>query len=107
MVRLGMVETRHDDEVVKLREAGLSYAEIGRRLGISKERVRQILKGNPKPPECNLNSKIMLRPGEVAQLLGFHASTVRGWDKKGVLKSYRIGPRRDRRFKREDIIGLL
>ncbi|GAI61615.1 unnamed protein product, partial [marine sediment metagenome] len=36
------------DEVARLREAGLTYAEIGGRFRISKERVRQILKGNPK-----------------------------------------------------------
>ena len=31
------------DETVKLREAGSSYAEIGRRLGVTRERVRQIV----------------------------------------------------------------
>jgi len=38
-----MVETRRD-EVVKLREIGLTYAKIGLRFGITAERVRQILK---------------------------------------------------------------
>ena len=33
--------TYRRDEVVKLRKAGVSYAEIGRRLGMSRERVRQ------------------------------------------------------------------
>ena len=95
------------DEVIKLRETGLTYAEIGSRFGISKERVRQILKGKPTLQKPNLDSKVMLRITDVAQLLGLHTNTVRRWNAKGILKSYRIGPRGDRRFKREDIDGFL
>ena len=54
------------DEIVRLRETGLTYAEIGRRFGISKERVRQILKGNPRPAKPDIQSKVMLRTSEVA-----------------------------------------
>ncbi len=45
----------------------------------------------------------MLTAKEVAELLNVHINTVRRWSKQGVLKSYRIGPRGDRRFKREDV----
>ena len=92
-------------EAVKLKNAGLSYAEIGRRLGISREWARQLAqpKPEPTPKKPVLDSKVMLRTGEVAQLLGVHVNTVRHWDKKGILKSYRIGFRGDRRFRREDI----
>lgn len=98
------------DEVVKLREAGLTYAEIGRRLGISRERARQIL--TPKPPKPvpqkpNSDFKVMLTASDVAQLLRLHVNTVRHWSNQGILKSYRIGPRGDRRFWREDIDGFL
>ncbi len=99
--------TSRRDEVVKLRESGLTYAEIGRRLGISRERVRQIIKVKPPREKPDLDSKVMLTTGDVAQLLGIHANTVRRWSEKGALKSYRIGPRGDRRFKREDIDGFL
>lgn len=98
------------DKVVMLRETGLTYAEIGRRCGISKERVRQILKGKPTAQKPDLNSKIMLTTRDVAQLLGLHINTVRRWNSKGVLKSlksYRIGSRGDRRFKREDVDDFL
>jgi excisionase family DNA binding protein len=98
--------TRRDEEVVKLREAGLTYAEIGRRFGISKERVRQILKGKPTQKH-DLDSKVMLSTADVAQLLGFRPNTVRRWSKKGILKAYRIGPRGDRRFRREDVDSFL
>jgi len=95
------------DEVVKLRKIGLSYAQIGHRLGISRERVRQILKGNPARQKPTVDSKVMLRTGEVARVMGISISTVRRWDEKGILKSCRIGPRCDRRFRREEIYGLL
>ena len=102
-----MVTTSRHDEVVRLRETSLTYAEIGRRFGISKERVRQILKGNPTQQKPDLQPKVMLRTSEAAQLLGLHPNTVRRWSKEGILKSYRISPRGDRRFKREDVDDFL
>jgi len=101
------VNASRRDEVVKLRNAGLSYAEIGRRLGISREWARQIVKGNPPLKKPALQSKVMLRTSDVAQLLRLHVNTVRRWNRKGILKSYRITPRGDRRFRREDVYALL
>jgi len=49
----------------------------------------------------------MITTAEAAQLLHVHTNTVRRWSDKGVVKSYRIGPRGDRRFISEDIIRLL
>ena len=95
------------DEVVKLRETGLTYAEIRRRLGISKERVRQILRGKPKSQKPNPSFKLMLTTSDVAQFLSVNINTVRRWSNQGLLKSYRIGPRGDRRFRREDIDSFL
>jgi excisionase family DNA binding protein len=43
----------------------------------------------------------------VAHLLNIHVNTVRRWSDIGILKSYRIGPRGDRRFRRDDILVLL
>ncbi len=98
--------TKHDD-LVKMREAGLSYTKIGYRLGITRERVRQILKGNPRPQKPALQSKVMLTTSEVAHLIGVRPNTVRLWSNKGILKACRIGFRRDRRFRREDVDGFL
>jgi excisionase family DNA binding protein len=55
------------------------------------------------------NSRISatITTAEAAQLLHMHTNTVRRWSDKGVVKSYRIGPRGDRRFILEDIIRLL
>jgi len=97
---------RHD-KAVRLREEGLTYAEIGRRFGVSKQRGEQIVKGNPKPPKRNPDSKVMLMPGDVARLLGIHVNTVRRWSQKGILRTYRICSRGDRRFRREDIDRFL
>ena len=106
-MKLGKNVVRHN-EVINLRETGLSYAEIGRRLDISRERVRQIVKGKPKRvPQPKVMPKGILTTGEVARCLGVHRNTVRRWTVTGILKSYRVGPRRDRRFQREDIDAFL
>ncbi len=49
----------------------------------------------------------MLKTAEVAKILNLHTNTVRRWSDSGVLKSYRIGPRGDRRFKSEEILLFL
>ena len=48
----------------------------------------------------------MLTTGEVARLFNVHASTVRRWNERGMIKTYRIGPRGERRFRRDDIAIL-
>ena len=48
----------------------------------------------------------MLTTGEVACLLNVHTSTVRGWNNQGIIKAYRIGPRGERRFRRDDIAAF-
>jgi len=49
----------------------------------------------------------MLTVKEVASILNIHPNTVRRWEKRGLLESYGIGPRRSVRFKREDMIDFL
>ncbi len=49
----------------------------------------------------------MLTSGEVARLIGIHASTVRRWSNQGIIKAYRIGPRAERRYRPEDVGPLL
>ena len=45
----------------------------------------------------------MMTVSEVARLFNVHVSTVRRWSDKGLIKAYRTGPRRDRRFRRKDV----
>ena len=49
----------------------------------------------------------MLTVREVADLLHVHPNTLRRWSNKGVIRAYRITPRGDRRFKREEIDRFL
>lgn len=94
-------------EVHRLRRTGLTYAEIGRHLHISRERVRQLATVNPPRQKLDIMSRPTLTPGEVARLLGVHPGTVRKWADRGLLRSFRVGPRRDRRFLRDDVLSFL
>ncbi len=49
----------------------------------------------------------MLTVSEAARLLHVHPNTIRQWSDSGLLKSYRLGYRRDRRFKPEDVYRLI
>ena len=49
----------------------------------------------------------MLTASDVSRLLNVHTNTVRRWTNKGILKTYRIGSRGDRRFWPEDITSFL
>ena len=104
--------------VINQEERQVSYAEIARRLGISRGRVRQIANKQRlnRQSQVTSSSKInevasrmdtMLTTREVARLLNVHINTVRRWSNQGVLKSYRINSRGDRRFKREDVDALI
>ncbi len=50
----------------------------------------------------------MLTAREVARLYNVHTNTVRKWSNLGILPSFRIGPRGDRRFRKKDAVtGVL
>jgi excisionase family DNA binding protein len=53
------------------------------------------------------NMSEMLTVQEVARLLHVHPNTLRRWNNKGRIRAYRINPRGDRRFKREEITRFL
>ena len=95
------------EQMVEMREAGLTYAEIGRRFGLSKERARYIVKGIHPYHKPDLADKVMITASDVAHLLDIHVNTVRLWSNKGIFTAYRIGPRGDRRYRREDIERFL
>ena len=49
----------------------------------------------------------LLRLNQTAELLSVSVWTLRNWDTKGILKSVRVGTRKDRRYRKEDIIKIM
>lgn len=49
----------------------------------------------------------LLTMKETCELLKVHPNTLRQWDKKGILKAVRFGTRKDRRYKKEDVLRLI
>ena len=49
----------------------------------------------------------MLTVSEVAQLLHIHPNTLRRWSNEGRLNAFRITPRGDRRFKKQEVDRFL
>lgn len=43
---------------------------------------------------------------QASELLGCHPNTLRQWDKSGLLQAVRFGARKDRRYRRDDILKL-
>ncbi len=61
--------------------------------------------------EVNLKMKepeeVLLTLREACALLKCHPNTLRKWDRQGMLKAIRFGTRRDRRYRKEDILNFI
>lgn len=44
---------------------------------------------------------------QACELLNCHPNTLRNWDNQGILKAIRFGERKDRRYRREDIMNFM
>jgi DNA-binding transcriptional MerR regulator len=44
---------------------------------------------------------------DVTHLLNVHPNTLRNWEKEGLIQVVRIGPRKDRRYKKEIIAKMM
>ena len=60
---------------------------------------------NSMPRKSKLPQLLTLK--QTSELLHVHPNTLRQWDEKGVLTAVRFGVRRDRRYKREDVLKLI
>lgn len=50
---------------------------------------------------------VLVPVGEASQILHVHPNTLRKWSDLGLIPSYRIGQRRDRRFALSDLRAFL
>lgn len=57
--------------------------------------------------KVEIEQQKLLTLDQTAKVLNVHKNTLRKWDKKGLLKAVRFGERKDRRFKKTDVIRLL
>lgn len=55
--------------------------------------------------QVNISEYLTLK--QVSELLKVHPNTLRNWDKNGTLKPIRIGERKIRRYKKEDVAKFL
>lgn len=60
-----------------------------------------------KPVSKNQEMPELLSLKEACDILKCHPNTLRQWDKKGILNAIRIGERKDRRYRKSDIIKLV
>ena len=61
----------------------------------------------PKRAKKNEKMPELLTLKEACDILKCHPNTLRQWDNKGILVAVRFGERRDRRYRKEDIMKLL
>lgn len=61
------------------------------------------MKSKQKTAEKDANLPELLTLDEASKYLKCHPNTLRQWDKKGILPAIRIGIRKARRYKKEDL----
>jgi len=102
--------------ILDLRKSGLTFNEIGHKLGISKQRASQMTmktgkvktrRSTSKKDSSRKNANALLNVYEAADLLSIHPNTLRRWSNQGTIRTHRIGPRGDRRFRPEDLRDFL
>ena len=49
----------------------------------------------------------LMTVGQAAGVLNVHPDTLRRWGARGLVHTYRVGPRSDRRFSRSEIVRML
>jgi len=59
------------------------------------------------PSVTRAKPQALLTVGGACKILNVHPNTLREWNNKGLIPSYRIGQRRDRRFATQDILDFL
>jgi DNA-binding transcriptional MerR regulator len=58
-------------------------------------------------PQKSKKMPQLLTLQQTCELLQCHPNSLRQWDAKGILVAVRIGVRRDRRYRRDDILRFI
>jgi len=61
----------------------------------------------PKRAKKNEKMPELITLKEACDILKCHPNTLRQWDNKGILVAVRFGERKDRRYRKADILKLL
>jgi excisionase family DNA binding protein len=64
-----------------------------------------MIKQDDQKPDQEIPELIKLQ--EASKMLKVHPNTLRQWDKNGLLPAIRIGEKKERRYKKDDIINFL
>ncbi len=70
---------------------------------LSMDKQKSRMNFNPSDPNT---WPPLLNISQVAKILNLSVWTLRQWDKDGKLKALRFGNRKDRRYKKEDILEI-
>lgn len=93
--------------IADLKREGKSNTEIAQEVRVSRQYVHSVLHGRPRRESRRPLNEDLLTTSEAAQLLKVASNTIRKWSERGLISSYRIGPRGDRRFDRTEVIEYL
>jgi excisionase family DNA binding protein len=61
----------------------------------------------PRARDRYYHESAMLSVRDACRILFVHENTLRRWGDQWIIRAYRIGPRGDRRFRRDDVAALL
>lgn len=96
------------NKIVDLHRRGFANAQIARKVGVSRQRVWQVLHPEARNRKYGMSANgrfaagaagsVWLRSTGIAAFLGVHPNTIRRWSDEGIIPCVRLGRRQDRRF---------
>jgi IS30 family transposase len=84
------------DRIIALHKRGLANTEIAQIVGVSRQRVWEVL--HPKENNRRHSISSLMSIAGIAAVIGVHPNTIRRWSDEGLIPCFRLGPRQDRRF---------
>jgi transposase len=105
------------DRIIALHKRGLANIEIAQMVGVSRQRVWEVLRPKENKRGNNMSAAVIsaskksqtspMSISGVAAILGVHPNTVRRWSDEGLVPCFRLGPRHDRRFEPQSVMEIM